>query len=268
MDSSEKMTVCELIRSIPVNSEIFRLDFAWPGEGQPSGAPVPKAGQFFMIQPLRSSVFLARPISMAMRQANTLTFLIALRGKGTRELAAMQSGEKAELIGPLGNAWSDFLPNVENNGHKPIALVGGGIGLAPLNALLCDESGYVFDLYAGFRTGFQNDEEKAALLGSHSRAANIVIATEDGKGGLKGRIPDFLEAEKYAAVCACGPEPMLKAVAAKCKTVNVPCFISLERRMACGVGACLGCTVKTVNGNRRCCADGPVFKAEEVVFDE
>jgi NAD(P)H-flavin reductase len=266
MDSSKEM-IGELIRHIPVNSEIFRLDFVWPGEGQPPRAELPRAGQFFMIKPRRSAVFLARPISVAQWQNNTLSFLIALRGKGTRELAAMQSGEKAELIGPLGNAWLDFLPSVENGGAQPIALVGGGIGLAPLNALLAVQTKYQFDLYAGLRTGFNNAEEKAALLGA-AGAANIIIATEDGKEGFKGRIPDFLEPEKYAAVCACGPEPMLKAVAAKCKIANVSCFISMERRMACGVGACLGCTVRTVSGNRRCCADGPVFKAEEVIFDE
>jgi NAD(P)H-flavin reductase len=194
--------------------------------------------------------------------------LIALRGQGTRELAAMRTGEEAELIGPLGNAWADFLPLAKNGGNKPIALIGGGIGIAPLNALLCEKSGLTFDVYAGFRTGFKSDEEKSALLGAAHQANKTIIATEDGTGGHKGRIPDFLEPGQYAAVCACGPEPMLRAVAAKCKGAGVPCFISLEKRMACGVGACLGCTVKTVSGNRRCCADGPIFTADEVIFDE
>jgi len=199
---------------------------------------------------------------------DTVTFLIALRGQGTQELAAMRIGDEAELIGPLGNAWADFLPSAENGGNKPIALIGGGIGIAPLNALLCETSARHFDLYAGFRTGFKNDEEKNALLGAANQTKKIIIATEDGTDGHKGRIPDFLEPGQYAAVCACGPESMLKAVAAKCKAAGVPCFVSLEKRMACGVGACLGCTVKTVSGNRRCCADGPIFKADEVIFDE
>jgi NAD(P)H-flavin reductase len=257
---------CELLYNAPINNEIFRLDFLWPGSA------VPEAGQFFMIKPRRNSVFLARPISVAMWETNMVTFFIALRGKGTRELADMRNGETAELIGPRGNAWGWFLPPVNNDNKKSIALVGGGIGLAPLNALLCEfngSPGYSFDLYAGFRTGFENEEEKAALLGTaYHQPNNIIIATEDGKDGLKGRIPDFLTATQYAAVCACGPEPMLKAVAKKCKTAGVPCFISMEKRMACGVGACLGCTVKTVSGNRRCCADGPIFTADEVLFDE
>ena len=256
----------KLIYNNAINSEIFRLDFAW----QPAQAKMPfmtpKAGQFFMIKPQQSAVFLGRPISIAGWKSDTITFLIARRGQGTLELAAMQSGDEAELIGPLGNAWMDFLPAAQTNG-KPVALVGGGIGLAPLNALLRESPGISFDLYAGFRKG-PNTEEKNALLGAdYNKANKIIIAAENGIDGHKGLIPDFLEPENYAAVCACGPEPMLKAVAAKCKADEVPCFISMERRMACGVGACLGCTVITVSGNRRCCADGPIFKAEEVVFD-
>jgi NAD(P)H-flavin reductase len=205
-------------------------------------------------------------------ESNSITFLISRRGRGTEELASMRSGEEAELIGPLGNSWSDFLPPTDNGTSKLIALVGGGIGLASLNALLDefdDKPGCSFDTYAGFRTGFANMEERNKLMGmSLLCSEEIIIATEDGKDGLKGRITDFLEPEKYATIFACGPEPMLKAVAAKCKITRVPCFISMEKRMACGVGACLGCTVKTVNGNRRCCADGPIFNADEVIFDE
>jgi NAD(P)H-flavin reductase len=101
-----------------------------------------------------------------------------------------------------------------------------------------------------------------------SRARERVIATEDGTMGHTGRIPEFLDPSGYAAVYACGPEPMLRAVAVSAKQAGVPCFVSLERHMACGVGACLGCTVRTARGNRRCCADGPIFNAEEVFFDE
>jgi len=258
--------MCKIINNNFINNEIFRLDFVWKAAQTKLAAP--QAGQFFMIKPKQSAVFLGRPISVAKWEPNTVTFLIALRGQGTQELAIMRNGEEAELIGPLGNVWADFLSTVENGDKKPIALIGGGIGIAPLNALLYETSARRFDLYAGFRTGFKSEEEKSALLGAANQANKIVIATEDGTDGHKGRIPDFLEPEQYAAVCACGPEPMLKAVAAKCRAAAVPCFVSLEKRMACGVGACLGCAVKTVSGNRRCCADGPIFKADEVIFDE
>jgi len=250
---------CEVINNFFINKEIFRLDVSWHGNA-------PKAGQFFMIKPKRSSVFLGRPIGVARWQPDTITFLIAKIGRGTRELASMRTGEEVELIGPLGNAWTEFLP-VEKDGAKPIALVGGSLGIAPLKALLCEEPGRSFDLYAGFKNGFDSPEEENALLGD-VKAKKTIIASEDGKTGQKGLILDFLDPEKYAAVCACGTKLMLKAVAEKCIRKGVPCFISMESRMACGVGACLGCTIKTVNGNRRCCADGPIFKAEEVIFDD
>jgi NAD(P)H-flavin reductase len=261
---------CRVIQNTPINDEIFRLDFTWAGTA-------PRAGQFFMIKPKRSSVFLGRPISLALwNQAGTVQFLIAQRGRGTEELASMQCGEEAELIGPLGNAWADFLPaHVTASGQscgnnlqdtKPIALIGGGVGLAPLNALLAETSHYQCVLYAGFRTGFKNREEKAALLGLAFTKDNLIIATEDGTAGHKGRIPDFLNPADHSAVCACGPEAMLQTVVKKCAAAGVPCYVSLERNMACGAGACLGCTVATAKGNRRCCADGPVFPAKEVFF--
>jgi NAD(P)H-flavin reductase len=279
------------VNAVSINKEIFRLDFVWPGIA-------PQAGQFFMIKPKKSAVFLGRPISMALwepastdpkfirrkarnkktpyeryitgkfLESNTVRFLIARRGMGTLELAAMRLGDEAELTGPLGNAWADFLPTADAKSNKPIALIGGGVGIAPLQGLLYEKSQHRFDLYAGFKEALHFEEECALLGAAYSQAHDIIVAAENGKDGRKGRIPDFLEPEKYAAVCACGPQPMLQAVAAKCKAVNVPCFISMERRMACGVGACLGCTIKTVNGNRRCCADGPIFRAEEVIFDD
>jgi NAD(P)H-flavin reductase len=208
---------------------------------------------------------------------DTVRFLVALRGRGTGELAGLAFEDEAELTGPLGNAWGDMLPA----GKKALALVGGGIGAAPLLAFageLADEN-RSFDLYAGFKTASldgQRFRQKPGLIspaaslirGAAMAAEKTVIATEDGLAGLKGRIPGFFDPAGYGAVYACGPEPMLKAVAEKCRAAAVPCFVSLERRMACGVGACLGCTVRTVHGSRRCCADGPIFNAEEIYFED
>jgi NAD(P)H-flavin reductase len=247
-----------LIRGGPASGEIFSLDFTWEG-------PAPKAGQFFMIRPRRSSLFLARPLSVARWEPapnSTLGFLVARRGGGTGELLDMRAGEEAELTGPLGNAWGDFLPPQ----GKP-ALVGGGIGVAPLRAFAGELGRGAYDFYAGFKTRFPNAGERDSLLGPAVFANRVVISTEDGGEGLQGRIPDFLDPAGYAAVYACGPEPMLKALAKRCGAAGVPCFVSMERRMACGVGACLGCTVKTAGGNRRCCADGPIFPAGEIIFD-
>jgi len=255
---------CKLIHNTPINAEIFSLDFAWPGAA-------PRAGQFFMIKPKRSSLFLPRPISAAFWDPSLkfIRFLIARRGKGTGELAELHIGEEAALMGPLGNAWDDFLsPSASKpHGEKPIALIGGGAGIAPLEALAAELSGNRFDFYAGFKTGFRNPEEKIGLLGpALAGSASLIIAAENGEEGLKGLITDFLNPADYSAVCACGPEAMLRTAAEKCAAAGILCYVSLERRMACGVGACLGCTAATAKGNRRCCADGPIFPAAEVFF--
>jgi NAD(P)H-flavin reductase len=221
-----------------------------------------------MIRPKRASFFLARPLSAARWEPalNTLEFLIARRGGGIGELLDMRPGEEAELTGPLGNAWADFLPH--SSLGKPAALVGGGIGIAPLRAFAGELGRGAYDFYAGFRTCFPQAEDRDSFLGPAVFARSLTISTEDGSQGLKGRIPDFLEPTRYAAVYACGPEPMLRALAERCQAAGVPCFVSLERRMACGVGACLGCTVRTAGGNRRCCAEGPIFPAGELLFEE
>jgi NAD(P)H-flavin reductase len=201
----------------------------------------------------------------------------------------MCQGDYAELTGPLGNTWAEFLHG--HSGGERIALAGGGIGVAPLFEFAAElyykrnepekQSGlknagssnfsngsFYVDFYAGFKTWFRGNEEFLSLMGPAIMYADKLIAAfEDGKAERKGRIPAFLEPAEYAAVYACGPEPMLRAVAALCRAAGKPCFVSLERRMACGVGACLGCTVETAGGNRRCCADGPIFPAEDVFFE-
>jgi NAD(P)H-flavin reductase len=218
-----------------------------------------------MIRPKRGSFFLARPLSAARWEpasGGILGFLVARRGGGTGELLDMRPGEEAELTGPLGNAWADFFPP-----PGKAALAGGGIGVAPLRAFAAELGRGTYDFYAGFRTRFPGAGEREALLGPALSAGNLTISTEDGSEGLKGRIPDFLDPAGYGAVYACGPEPMLRVLAERCKAAGVPCFVSMERRMACGVGACLGCTVETAGGNRRCCADGPIFPAGELFFE-
>ncbi|MDR1587226.1 MAG: dihydroorotate dehydrogenase electron transfer subunit [Treponema sp.] len=259
-----------------------------------------------MIRPVRSSVFLPRPISVVCRRpAGTISFLVALRGKGTNELSQMKPGDEAELTGPLGNAWADF-PAKVTDGTKVPALVGGGIGVAPLLALArelsenmagTEKEGYCrFDFYAGFKKDFDCEN----LLEEAFSARRLVLAFEEefgggtpdfagihGKRGCStaercapggrrgnfaadslsihcGRIPDFIDPADHSAVYACGPEPMLRVLVARCRAAAVPCYVSMERRMACGVGACLGCTVETRSGNRRCCADGPIFSAGEI----
>jgi NAD(P)H-flavin reductase len=254
-----------LLRRETLSPGIFTLEFDWPG-------PAPRAGQFFMVKPRRSSVFLPRPISVfrwlpAGEGGGRLSFLIALRGRGTGELADLRSGEEAELTGPLGSGWADFLPPPALPGESPpFALVGGGMGLAPLSAFAAELPEGSFVYYAGFRSAPQG-AERAAFLGAAPQRGRLVMATEDGTGGFHGRIPGVFDPRGFSAVFTCGPEAMMKAVALKCQAAGTPCFVSLERRMACGVGACLGCAVATVKGKRRCCTEGPVFPAGEILFD-
>jgi NAD(P)H-flavin reductase len=268
MADPESLPLKTLRRSILLNSAavadgIFRLEFAWPG-------PAPKAGQFFMIKPERSAVFLPRPVGAESFGAGKLCFLIAVRGGGTRELAAMRAGESAALSGPLGNCWEDFLPpEGPGGGGKAVALVAGGVGIAPLSSLAACFPKRDFDYYLGVKAAFKDDAGEAAFLGEaalHHR--RLLVAAESTGAKHRGLITGFFDPAGYAAVFACGPQAMLRAVAAKCREAAVPCRVSLERRMACGVGACLGCTVVTSKGSRRCCADGPIFKAEELAFDE
>lgn len=253
-----------LIGNNTLSDGIFELEFDWTG-------PSPSSGQFFLIRPVRSSVLLGRAISVygweargdraSMQNATgRLRFLIAERGTGTTELRSLHAGDEAELIGPLGNCWKDAAQKFHDSSGRPVALVGGGIGLAPLVHLATELPANSFDLYAGFR---------AQSYGLNNvKTRKLIIATEDGIEGHKGRIPEVIDWGSYSTIYACGPEPMLRTVAASCKAAGVPALLSLERRMACGVGACLGCTVRTIDGNRRCCADGPIFNAEEILFDD
>ena len=235
------------------------LNFEWP-------FPPPRAGQFFMVKAERTSVFLARPLSAAVCH-NGVGFLIAARGRGSAELAAMSAGEKALLTGPLGNGWAAFLPQ---DTAKPVLLLSGGVGAAPLAAFGVElrRASVNFMFLAGFRRGADGEGILSAL---GSGADGALIVSEDGGGrpnAGSGLVTGFLDAQNYSAVFACGPEAMLKSAALLCRRAGTPCFVSLEARMACGTGACLGCAVPARDGAyRRCCSDGPVFNAEEVLFD-
>ncbi|MDR0785841.1 MAG: dihydroorotate dehydrogenase electron transfer subunit [Treponema sp.] len=247
----KQYTLCETVENTALSGKIFQIAFVWKGEK-------PQAGQFFLIKPKVSSVFLARPISVAWADAETLTFLIAHKGIGAEELSLLREGEKAYLTGPLGNSWSSFLNGLSS--AEKIALVGGGLGIAPLLgfAFLLKDLGRAFDFFAGFQTALPLDW----------RGLEPFVVTEYGATDRKGLVTDFLRPEQYGTVFACGSFPMLKVIAKSCRAQGTPCVVSMEKRMACGVGACLGCAVETVNGYRRCCSDGPIFRAEEIFYVE
>jgi dihydroorotate dehydrogenase electron transfer subunit len=225
----------------------------------PHGPP-PDPGQFYMLTAAErwgggedERPFLPRAFSVMRARTGELDFLLEDVGPGTNRLAELGPGDGLLLLGPLGKG---FEP--PRQGRRPI-LVGGGVGIAPL-AIWGDALGPSALTLLGFRDGAR--AEGAALI---PRAR---IATDDGSRGYRGLVTALLEAElgcdARAEVYACGPPPMLDAVAEICRTHGVPGQLAMESGMACGYGACFGCVVPTTRGFIRLCVDGPVIGAHEI----
>lgn len=223
----------------------------------------PCIGQFVHIK-CGDGQFLRRPISVALASCGEPQDLIALifevRGEGTQWLSRRQAGDKVDVLGPLGNGFS-----LEEQGRY--LLVGGGIGVPPLlncAALLQKRSVAV----AGYRSAAK--VFPAVLDRFRSVCQDTYLCTDDGSLGRYGftdsAVRDILEQDRdFTSILACGPAPMLRNVARVAAQFGVPCQVSMEERMACGVGACLGCAIKMKDGSmRHVCKDGPVFFAEEV----
>lgn len=209
-----------------------------------------KPGQFYMLK-LNGETLLPRPISICEKNGDKLTFLYAVVGKGTKEFSKLKEDDQINLTGPLGNGF-----DLEKDYGK-VALVSGGIGTAPMlelaKGLRSKSNNKIIDLYCGFR-------DEVYLMDDLKPYVNeIKLSTNTGRYGHKGFITDILEVERYDTVLCCGPEIMMKKVIEMCKEKNVKIYVSMEKHMACGVGACLVCTCKTKEGNKRTCKDGPIF---------
>ena len=232
--------------------------------GCPEAAAAAKAGQFVHIR--AEGYTLRRPISICEidKEMGTVRIVFEVRGGGTDRLSQLQAGDKMDIILPLGNGFTvKDIPDDKN-----VIVVGGGIGVPPM----CGIASCYKDVKAviGFRS-----KDKVILEQDLKRiGADVTVCTDDGSYGEKGVVSLPLERElekgKTAMIYACGPAPMLKAVIAAAGKYNVPCEVSLEERMACGVGACVGCACRIRRDGKelvlRVCKDGPVFKAEEVVL--
>lgn len=221
-------------------------------------------GQFVHIKCGEGSL-LRRPISvcscMADEPEDTLAIAFEVRGEGTAWLAERQEGEYLDVLGMLGRGF-------QVGADKSYLLVGGGIGVPPMRGCAQATMGKSTAIL-GFRS-----KEKAILLNCfESECAEVRVATDDGTLGYHGYVDALVreELEKnkgYAAVLACGPKPMLRKVAEVAAQFGVPCQVSMEERMGCGVGACLVCACDMADGSRKhVCKDGPVFMAEEVDWD-
>lgn len=220
-------------------------------------------GQFVGVYPKDRSTLLPRPISIceADKEKKRLRLVYRLAGQGTREFSTYKPGEKAALLGVLGNGFP-----LEAGSGKKVFLIGGGIGIPPM-LQLAKELQAEKQILLGYR------DHQLFLRDELANYGEVFVATEDGSVGTKGNVLDAIAAGGLAAevIYACGPMPMLRAIKAYAAEKGISAYLSLEERMACGVGACLGCVCKTreknhhshVN-NARICTDGPVFLAEEL----
>lgn len=224
------------------------------------------AGQFLGIYPADGAHLLPRPISICQvdKQKDAIRLVYRIAGAGTAEFAGWQIGQKVEVLGILGNGFP-----VEEYKGKEVLLLGGGIGIPPMLELARElkEQGGIPTIIVGYR------DKNLFLHDDLQRYGRVLAATEDGSVGVKGNVLDALQQEKLCpeVLMACGPMPMLRAIKSYAAQNEIKAYISLEERMVCGVGACLGCVCKTTKkdhhshvNNARICTDGPVFDAQEV----
>lgn len=218
-----------------------------------------KSGQFVHVK-CGDSLLLRRPISICEITGEHLRVVFEVRGEGTDWLSKRNVGEELDVLGPLGHGF-------DLSGEK-LLLVGGGIGVPPMlhTAKCC--SGEVHAAL-GFRSA-----DRAMLLSEFEEIVKTVaVASDDGSIGIHGYVDGLvreaiLREADFTAILACGPKPMLRSVAKVAAELGVPCQVSMEERMGCGVGACLVCACKTADGHyKHACKDGPVFNAEEVDWD-
>lgn len=210
-------------------------------------------GQFLHILTGEGDKVLRRPISICDAGNDKLRFLFEVRGEGTKALSQKTEGEMLDILGPLGNGFEIL--------DSPAVLIGGGIGIYPLFMLAKRLNSP--EIYLGFR-----DKKALTLLDEFSTLGKVKVTTDDGSYGEKGRITDIISVDNTKAIYACGPRPMLKAVKEMAAKAGARAQLSLEQRMGCGIGACLVCVCKIKGGYQRVCTAGPVFRADEVDFDE
>lgn len=233
-----------------------------------------KPGQFLMIRPVKfREPLLPRPFSIHRIRGNFLEILFKVVGLGTRQLAEAAKGDLLEIRGPLGRGFRVDLA-------KEPVLVAGGLGVAPLLGLaesLSKLKKWPFRIPAKLVIGAKTKKELFCLREFEQACLEVLVATEDGSSGHKGLVTDLLKKlfpkrEAPVALYACGPNPMLKAVGRWAVARNIPCQVSLEARMACGLGACLGCVTAIKNeagiSYVNVCQEGPVFEAKDLVWDK
>lgn len=222
-----------------------------------------KPGQFISVYSNDKSRVLPRPISICEidREKGTLRIVYRVVGKGTEEFSKAEAGDSFEILGPLGNGFP-----IEEAKGKKVLMIGGGIGVPPMLQTAKEIEGEAIIV-----SGYRNQD--LFLKEELESAGTLFIATEDGSVGTKGNVVDAIRENQIEAdmMFACGPKPMLRALKNYALEKGIPCWISMEEKMACGIGACLACVCQSKDvdshshvHNKRICKDGPVFLSTEV----
>lgn len=226
------------------------------------------AGQFVSVYCDDKSALLPRPISICDTDGKGgLRLVFKIVGKGTLELSKKNAGDGVDILGPLGNGFGAAFEKIAGMDNPDIAFIGGGVGIPPMLISSKSVNGRK-NIILGYRDAtFMNEDFRSY--------GNVYISTEDGSAGVKGNVIDCMIENKLSPdiILACGPLPMLKGIKKYSEENNITAFVSLEEKMACGIGACLACVCKTnetdshsMVKNKRICKDGPVFDVKEVDF--
>ncbi|NCC98623.1 MAG: dihydroorotate dehydrogenase electron transfer subunit [Bacteroidia bacterium] len=248
-----------IVSNDKLNESYFRLCIAYNGD-----LPTILPGQFAEIRVDGSSTtFLRRPISIhdVNIDKNEINLLINKVGDGTQTLSRLKSGDTLNMVYPLGNGF-----NLLSKGSSAL-LVGGGVGIAPLLYLgrVLKQKGVDVNYLLGFRS-----KKETIDLNDYNKYGNIFITTEDGSIGEKGFVTSHSILSKLLIdkIYACGPMPMMKAIGVFASKNNIDCEVSLETKMACGVGACLCCVTETNEGHKCVCTDGPIFNIKDLTWQK
>ena len=242
-----KQGIFEITENTKIAKDVFKMRLA----GDTSG--ITGAGQFVNIK--IDGFFLRRPISVCDFNENELLIIYKVVGKGTDRMSGLEAGQKLDLLTGLGNGY-DLTVKTD----KPV-LIGGGVGVPPLYKLAKElkKQGKKVSVILGF-----NSKEEIFFEKEFKEIADrVLVCTADGTYGVKGFVTDALCDVDYDYFLTCGPEPMFRALE---KTVKTSGQFSFEQRMGCGFGACMGCTCKTLTGNKRICREGPVLFREEIIW--
>jgi len=250
---------CVVLENNKISDSYYLLKLK--GEKSISSA---KPGQFYMLQCKNESTLLRRPISLHYinKEKQIIEFYYEVKGKGTNEFKNIKPGENINLQGPLGTG---FNTDIEN---KNIVIIGGGMGMAPMKFLteaLSPKNNVTFIC------GGRNKESMNILDNFNLENIETIITTDDGSLGIKGNVTipllEVLKNKNIYKIYTCGPQIMMKHIMNIAKEYNILCEVSLEERMGCGVGACVGCSILTKEGMKKVCKDGPVFDSKIIIND-